>query len=190
MPTAAKTFFPAPHDPEPHVGSLVLLACPRPASGAGRMNAAARGKQRNRSMRSRLLLTTAALLAGLGLASAQNMPGGGAQPGAGAQPQAPQSSPGQRAQEKLGQDKQGHDKQGQALPGQRGQQKEQTTGQAQREQTAPGKSEAVPGKNGQQDKAQPQRSQRDREQTTGQGQRDQMQSPTQREPSPGQAQSP
>jgi len=141
-------------------------------------------------MRSRLLLTTAALLAGLGLASAQNMPGGGAQPGAGAQPQAPQSSPGQRAQEKLGQDKQGHDKQGQALPGQRGQQKEQTTGQAQREQTAPGKSEAVPGKNGQQDKAQPQRSQRDREQTTGQGQRDQMQSPTQREPSPGQAQSP
>jgi len=135
------------------------------------------GKQRNHSMRSKLLLGTAALLAGIGLASAQNMPGGaqpgGGQPGAGAQSQGAPSQSG---------------------PGQRAQQKEQTTGQiSPRDQSAPGKSEALPGKNGQQDKAQPQRTQRDREQTTGQGQREQQgqgMSPTQREPSPGQAQSP
>jgi hypothetical protein len=111
-------------------------------------------------MRSKLLLGTAALLAGIGLASAQNAPGG-AQPGG--------------AQEKPGQ----------ALPGgQRGQLKDQTTGQT------PQRDEAVPGKNGQREKSQPQRSQRDRDQTTGQGQREQSQSPTQREPTPGQAQSP
>ncbi len=114
-------------------------------------------------MRSTLLVSTAALLAGIGLASAQGMQGGqsgaapnaqsqGAQGGAaGQERQSPQSSPSQRG--------------GQA------QQKEpmqkDTTGQAQRDQGAPGKAD-------QDDKAQPQRS--------GQGQRDQQ--------SPAQAQSP
>jgi Protein of unknown function (DUF1236) len=112
-------------------------------------------------MRSTLLVSTAALLAGIGLASAQGMQGGqsgaapsaqsqGAQGGAaGQERQSPQSSPSQRG--------------GQA------QQKEpmQKDNQAQRDQGAPAKA-------GQDDKAQPQRS--------GQGQRDQQ--------SPAQAQSP
>src|SRR4249919_1393096 len=118
--------------------------------------------ERTIPMRSTLLVSTAALLAGIGLASAQGMQGGqsgaapnaqsqGAQGGAaGQERQSPQSSPSQRG--------------GQA------QQKEpmqkDTTGQAQRDQGAPAKAD-------QDDKAQPQRS--------GQGQRDQQ--------SPAQAQS-
>ena len=114
-------------------------------------------------MRSTLLVSTAALLAGIGLASAQGNQGGGqsgaapsaqgqgAQGGAaGQERQSPQSSPSQRGG------------QAQQEPMQRG-----TTGQAPRDQGAPAKA-------GQDDKAQPQRS--------GQGQRDQQ--------SPAQAQSP
>ena len=116
-------------------------------------------------MRSTLLVSTAALLAGIGLASAQGMQGGqsgaapsaqsqGAQGGAaGQERQSPQSSPSQRS--------------GQAQQGQKEPMQKDTTGQAQRDQGAPAKA-------GQDDKAQPQRS--------GQGQRDQQ--------SPAQAQSP
>ena len=137
-------------------------------------------------MRSTLLVSTAALLAGIGLASAQGMQGGGqsgaapsaqsqgAQGGAaGQERQSPQSSPSQRG--------------GQAQQGQKEPMQKDTTGQAQRDQAAPGKAnqddkaqpqrsgqgqrdQAAPGKADQDDKAQPQRS--------GQGQRDQ-QSPTQ-----------
>jgi hypothetical protein len=107
-------------------------------------------------MRSTLLVSTAALLAGIGLASAQGVQGGGqsgAAPSAqgqggaaGQERQSPQSSPSQRG--------------GQAQePMQKG-----TTGQA------PQSDQGAQGKAGQEDKAQPQRS--------GQGQRDQ-QSPTQ-----------
>ena len=119
-------------------------------------------------MRNTLLVSTAALLAGIGLASAQGMQGGGqsgaapsaqsqgAQGGAaGQERQSPQSSPSQRG--------------GQAQQGQKEPMQKDTTGQAQRDQAAPGKADA-PAKADQGDKAQPQRS--------GQGQRDQ-QSPTQ-----------
>jgi hypothetical protein len=117
--------------------------------------------ERTFPMRSTLLVSTAALLAGIGLASAQGQQGGGqsgaapsaqsqgAQGGAaGQERQSPQSSPSQR---------------GQKEPMQK-----DTTGQApQRDQGAQGKAD-------QDDKAQPQRS--------GQGQREQQ--------SPAQAQSP
>jgi Protein of unknown function (DUF1236) len=119
-------------------------------------------------MRSTIFVSTAALLAGIGLASAQGMQGGvqsGGAPstqsqgapsgGAAAQErQSPQGSPSQRG---------GQAQQGEKEPMQKG-----TTGQGQqRDQGAAGKAE-------QDDKAQPQRS--------GQGQRDQQ--------SPSQAQSP
>lgn len=115
-------------------------------------------------MRSKLLIGTAALLAGIAVASAQNMPGGAQSGGA--------------AQDKSG------DKSGQAQPGsqpstqgQRGQRgpMDQTTGKAPQEQ----KDQNAQGKDSPKGKAQPQRTQRDRDQTTGQGQRDQSQSPTQ-----------
>ena len=124
-------------------------------------------------MRSKLLLSTAVLLAGIGLASAQNMPSGGAAKESGAAPaQEHQSAP-------------KHGQAQQKEPMQRGQ-KNQTTGQA------PQKDQGAQSIDGQRDKAQPQRSQRNRDQTTGQGQRDQSQSPsrTQREQSPTQAQPP
>jgi hypothetical protein len=115
-------------------------------------------------MRRKLLIGTAALLAGIAVASAQNMPGGGQSGGA--------------VQDKSG------DKSGQAQPGsqpstqgQRGQRghMDQTTGNAPQEQ----KDQNAQGKDSPKGKAQPQRTQRDRDQTTGQGQRDQSQSPTQ-----------
>ena len=111
-------------------------------------------------MRRTLLVSTAALLAGIGLASAQGMQGGGqsgaapsaqgqgAQGGAaGQERQSPKSSPSQRGGP------------AQQEPMQKG-----TTGQA------PQRDQGAQDKAGQEDKAQPQRS--------GQGQRDQ-QSPTQ-----------
>ncbi len=124
-------------------------------------------------MRSKLLLSTAVLLAGFGLASAQNTPSGGGAKESGAAP----------AQEHQSAPKQGQTQQKE--PMQRGQ-KNQTTGQA------PQKDQGAQSIDGQRDKAQPQRSQRDRDQTTGQGQRDQSQSPsrTEREQSPTQAQPP
>lgn len=119
-------------------------------------------------MRSKLLIGTAALLASVALASAQNMPGGGgresgaAQSGAAAQEhQSPQMRRGEHAQPGQAQER----------TMRRGQ--KETTGQApQREQGA--------------EKSKSQRSQRNREQTTGQGQ---SQSPRQmqREQTQGQA---
>src|SRR5262245_28194421 len=66
-------------------------------------------------MRNTLLISTAALLAGVALASAQNMPGGGEQRGGGGAAQQSQSAPGsetQRGQDMKGQ-KQGQSQQGQ-----------------------------------------------------------------------------
>jgi hypothetical protein len=79
-------------------------------------------------MRSKLLISTAALLAGIAMASAQNMPGGGASqsPGGAATPSQPQGSPSQRGPDKQGQAQQGQKEQGQTQRGQKG----ETTGQA------------------------------------------------------------
>jgi hypothetical protein len=117
-------------------------------------------------MRSKLLLSTAALLAGVALASAQNMPGGGRESG-GAQSPAAQ---GQGAQHEpkggaAAQDRQSpqgeRGKQGQAQErAKQGSQKDQTTGQA------PQKEQGAQGRDGQQNK------------TTGQGERQQSQSPS------------
>src|SRR5262245_6364588 len=101
-------------------------------------------------MRNTLMISTAALLAGVALASAQNMPGGGEQRGGAAQQS--QSAPGSETQR-------GHDVQGQSQQHMQGQkegqsqrgQKGETTGQSQRQQDQ---------------QAQPQRQQRD--QTQGQ----------------------
>jgi hypothetical protein len=173
---------------EQHSGSLV--------SQTSRVISAARGKQeRTIPMRSKLLIGTAALLAGVALASAQNMPGGGreapaqnqgaqgAQGGAAGDRQSPspQSRPTQRGQDKQGQAQQGSQ-------GQRGQ-KDQTTGQAPQGQSDQPKDQKAQGRDSQKDKAQTQqRGQRDRDQTTGQSPRDQSQSPaqTQRDQSPTQ----
>jgi len=110
-------------------------------------------------MRIKLLISTAALLASIAVASAQNTPGGGQSGGA--------------AQDKPGQAQPGSQPSTQGQRGQRGRM-DQTTGQASREQN-----DNAQGKDSPKDKAQPQRTQRDRNQTTGQGQRDQGQSPTQ-----------
>ena len=124
-------------------------------------------------MRSKLLLSTAVLLAGIGLASAQNMPSAGGAKESGATP----------TQERQSTPKQGQAQQKEQM--QRGQ-KNQTTGQG------PKNEQGAQSIDGQRDKAQPQRSQRNRDETTGQGQRDQSQTPsrTQRDQSPTQAQSP
>ena len=130
-------------------------------------------------MRSKLLISTAALLASVTLASAQNVPGGresGAQsqgaPGAAAEHerQSPQNNELQRGKNKQGQAQQ---EKGKIQRGENAQ-KNQTTGQAPQQE---------------QNKAQPHRSQRNDGQTTGQGTREQNQSPsqTQRDQSQGQA---
>ena len=56
-------------------------------------------------MRSKLLISTAALLAGVALASAQNMPGGGREPGGAQGPaaQSPGAQGGAAGQERKGQ---------------------------------------------------------------------------------------
>jgi uncharacterized protein DUF1236 len=139
-------------------------------------------------MRSKLLVTTAALLASVALASAQNLPGGGPSGGAAQNPGAPagaagserhspQSNQAPRAQDKQSQDKQG--KQGQAQNGQkemRGQ-KDQTTGQAPRGQD----DQKAQSQDGQKDKGKAQNQRGQKDQTTGQGanQGQQGQSPTQ-----------
>src|SRR5262245_10768083 len=151
---------------------------------------AGNASERTGPMRSKLLISTAALLASVAFASAQNMPGGGRDSG-GAQSPAAQ---GQGAQHPQGgaaaQDRQSpqgeRGKQGQAQDrAKQGGQKDQTTGQA------PQKEQGAQGRDAQQDKAQPKNSQRNRDQTTGQGQREQGQSPSgaQRDQSPSQTQS-
>ena len=117
-------------------------------------------------MRSKLLISAAALLAGMAMASAQTVPQGGAgQPGPGAAPE--RSAPSPRA----GQAQQGQDK-GKAQQGAQGQdrtpaQRGQREGQRERETTGQGAQ-------GQRDQAQPQRGQRDQSQ---QGQRGQDSQP-------------
>src|SRR5215475_6550091 len=144
--------------------------------------------ERTVPMRSKRLITTAALLASVALASAQNMPGGGRDSG-GAQSPAAQGQGAQHPQGgAAGQDRQSPQggKQGQAQDrAKQGGHKDQTTGQA------PQKEQGAQGRDGQQDKAQPKNSQRNRDQTTGQGERQQGQSPSgaQRDQSPGPAQS-
>jgi hypothetical protein len=130
-------------------------------------------------MRSRLLLSTAVLIASIGVASAQHAPGGGASPspggspGGAATPSQPQSSPTQREPGKQGQS--------QGKQGQKG----ETTGQAPQGQ-------AQPKAKGKEEGGQP------HGQTTGQGKQPSgqaqpgAQSPTtgqapQRQPQPGQA---
>jgi Protein of unknown function (DUF1236) len=120
-------------------------------------------------MRSKLLISTAALLAGVALASAQNMPGGGREPG-GAQSPAAQ---GQGAQHEpkggaAAQDRQSpqgeRGKQGQAQErAKQGGQKDQTTGQA------PQKEQGAQGRDGQREQGQsPSGAQRDQSQTQSQ----------------------
>src|SRR5262245_28880108 len=135
-------------------------------------------------MRKKLLLSTAALLAGVAIASAQDMGGkptgqsGAAQGGAQTERGAAGASreQGRSGQMQRGESKQGESKQGQ----QRSQaQEKQTTGQAQpgqHEQNAQ-QSQAEKGKQGQS----PQRSQAQdkREQTTGQAQPEQKAQPSQ-----------
>lgn len=109
-------------------------------------------------MRSKLLIGTAALLAGMAVASAQNMPQGGGQQAPAAAPEKgapPSAQPGQRGgQAQPSQDKgaqQSQDKgkaqQGQA-PAQRGQ-KDQTTGQGAQGQGEQGKAQRQPETKGQ-----------------------------------------
>ena len=151
-------------------------------------------------MRSKLLVTTAALLASVALASAQNAPGGspsggaaqnqGAPAGAaGQERQSPQSNQAPRTQDKQSQDKQGKQgQQGQAQGTQkemRGQ-KDQTTGQAPRGQD----DQKAQSQDGPKDKGKAQNQRGQKEQTTGQGQQP-GQGPTQtqrdqREPAQGQ----
>jgi Protein of unknown function (DUF1236) len=119
-------------------------------------------------MRSKLLVSTAALLAGMAMASAQNVPSGGRDSGPAAQSQgapggaagqdrqAPQSSQGQRGQDTKGQAQQdqkdqtqrGQDTKGQAQQGQkdqmqRGQQKDQR-GQAAEGKDSPSQTQQSP----------------------------------------------
>src|SRR5262245_43922825 len=150
---------------------------------------AGNASERTGPMRSKLLISTAALLAGVALASAQNMPGGGRESG-GAQSPAAQgqgAQGGAATQDRQSpQGERGQSKQGQAQErAKQGGQKDQTTGQT------PQKEQGAQGRDAQQDKAQPKSSQRNREQTTGQGQREQGQSPgaAQRDHSPSQTQS-
>ena len=131
-------------------------------------------------MRNKLLISTAALLAGVAVASAQNMQGGGEQRGGAAQGQQSQPSPGsetQRGHDKQGQSQRGtqEQKQGQSQRGQKG----ETTGQApqgQQEQGAQGQrdqgAQQDRGKQGQRDQSTGQTPQRQQGQQgqTGQGQ--------------------
>jgi hypothetical protein len=114
-------------------------------------------------MRSKLLISTAALLAGVALASAQNMPGGGRDSG-GAQGPAAQGQGAQHGPQggAAAQDRQSpQGKQGQAQDrAKQGGQKDQTTGQA------PQKEQGAQGRDAQQNK------------TTGQGERQQGQNPS------------
>jgi len=93
-------------------------------------------------MRSKLLVSTAALLAGMAMASAQNVPSGGRDSGPAAQSQgAPGGAAGQDRQAPLSsQGQQGQDAKGQAQQGQkdqmqRGQQKDQAQSPSQTQQS-------------------------------------------------------
>jgi len=135
-------------------------------------------------MRSKLLLSTAMLLAGIGLASAQGMPGGGASPspggspGGAATPSQPHGSPTQREPGKQGQA-------GQREQGKQGGPKSETTGQAPQGKEQPkagGKEQPKAG-----GKEQPKAQER-RDQTTGQSKQPSTQTqPGAQAPTTGQA---
>jgi hypothetical protein len=145
-------------------------------------------------MRKRLLLSTVALVAGLAITPAANMPAGAqgaAQPQGGAATQERQQHGGQaqRAQDQ--------GKQGQSQRSQGQQQRDQTTGQAPQGQREPSKQgQREQSKQGQRDQGMQQgqskpdqtqqRNQGQRDQTTGQAQRDQSQR-GQRDQTQGQA---
>ena len=137
-------------------------------------------------MRRKLLIGTAALLAGVALASAQNMPGG--EKSAPAQSQGAQSHGAQGGA--AGQDRD-RGRGGQAQQAPQGQGKQgQTTGQApQRDQGMQDRG-AQQEKGGAQEKAQPQRSQRERDHTTGQSPAQSQQAPSQSQQAPSQGQAP
>ena len=144
-------------------------------------------------MRSKLLISAAALLAGMAMASAQTMPQGGAgQPSPGAAPE--RSAPSPRA----GQPQQGQDKdKGKAQQGAQGQ--SQDKGKAQQgaqgqgqdkgkaQQGAQGRERETTGQGaqGQRDQAQPQRGQRDQSQQGQRGQDSQPPRTTEGQAGPG-----
>ena len=147
-------------------------------------------------MRSKLLIGTAALLAGMAVASAQNMPQGGGQQGHAAAPEKsapPSAQPGQKGgQAQQNQDKGKAHQQGQA-PAQRGQ-KDQTTGQGAQGQGEQGKAQRQPESKGQgESKGQtqgqsPQRDQSQQGQTQQRNQSAPQQSQGQDQRQPSQAQ--
>src|SRR5439155_1238205 len=140
------------------------------------------------SMRKQLLVSTAALLAGFAIASAQDMPGGksGGQSGGGAQMERG-SAGADRDQGRSGQAQRGaqdQSKQGQSQQRSQGQQRDQTTGQApQRQQGQQGQS----GQQGQTTGQAPQRQQGQQGQAPQQGQT-QQQAPQQGQTQQGQTQ--
>jgi len=147
--------------------------------------------KRNHSMRKQLLLSTAALLAGVAIASAQDMggkaggsAGGAAQSGA----QMERGSAGAGHEQGRGQAQRGAQEQGKQSPSQQGgqAQRESTTGQAQQGQHEPKAQQSQgEGKQG----AASESGGRKREQTTGQSPRgqDQMKQGQKGQAQPGQA---
>src|SRR2546423_1071025 len=93
--------------------------------------------KRNIRMRKKLLLSTAALLAGIAVASAQSMPGGGQQGSSAGQDrqQSTQGRGNQAQQGAQGQERQGQDRQGQSQRSEGQGEKGQTSGQASPRQT-------------------------------------------------------
>jgi hypothetical protein len=138
-------------------------------------------------MRNKLLLGTVALLAGMTLASAQQMPGGGGAPGApsgaGQERQTPPTQRGQEGQPQRGKDQQGQQgQQGQPQRGKdqtTGQRGEQAPGQMQREQGKDQQGQPPRGKDQQGQQGQPQRGKDDKGTT---GQREPGQGQTQQRP--------
>src|SRR6516225_2332110 len=132
-------------------------------------------------MRKQLLISTAALLAGIGIASAQEMPAGkqsgGAQMEHGSAAQSREQGRGGQAQDlsKQGQSQQRQDKRDQTTgqaPRDQGKQSQHDQGMSQGKQSQGMPNEGMPGQA-------EQRGQGQRDQTTGQGQRDQGQSSAQ-----------
>jgi hypothetical protein len=150
-------------------------------------------------MRNKLLATTAAMLVGMSLAAAQNMPSGGAQsersPGPGAERQQ-QGRDMQRGGQDSGPAAQ--EKRGQSQRSEERQQRDPTTGQSrpkERDQSAQGQNKPEDRGNSAQSQNKEsqskqgqskQRSESQRDQTTGQGQREQSRK-NERDQTPGQA---
>src|SRR6516165_7778376 len=128
-------------------------------------------------MRKQRLISTAALLAGIGIASAQEMPGG--KQSGGAQMEHGSAAHGSAAQSReQGRGGQAQDLSKQGQSQQRQDKRDQTTGQAQRDQGKQSQHDQGKQSQGMQGQAE-QRGRGQRDQTTGQGQRDQGQSSAQ-----------